>query len=131
MAFDASFARQYHCFGPETGGKRLQSLPLHAFPSSLKAPIGLFSRFCTSRHLTDFVGRFSDVRARLCYCADYGYFEQPEARAALAPYVTFISPCPAKGLSILLRLALMRLDGGCTSKALKSMGKTGGKPWMA
>ncbi|CAK0845938.1 unnamed protein product [Prorocentrum cordatum] len=32
---------------------------------------------CTSRHLTDYVHRFSEgkVRSRLCYCADYGYFD--------------------------------------------------------
>ncbi|CAE7371604.1 unnamed protein product [Symbiodinium natans] len=70
--------------------------------------------FCTSRHLRDFLERFSEgtVRTRLCYCADYGYFDDtqgfvPPAYCDKGQYVTFISPCPAKGLAIVLRLALM------------------------
>ncbi|CAL1161589.1 unnamed protein product [Cladocopium goreaui] len=67
--------------------------------------------FCTSQHLADFVQKFSQgkVKTKLCYCADYGYFDgkvqpvQPDEQK----YVTFISPCPAKGLAIVLRLALM------------------------
>ncbi|CAK9013441.1 Hypothetical protein (Fragment) [Durusdinium trenchii] len=63
---------------------------------------------CTSRHLAEYVKRWSKgtVETRLCYCADYGYFDRflaaPPARGRC---VTFISPCPAKGLCIFLRVA--------------------------
>ncbi|CAK9040735.1 Hypothetical protein (Fragment), partial [Durusdinium trenchii] len=69
--------------------------------------------FCTSQHLVDFVHRFSQgrVKTRLCYCADYGYFDSEDLPLANEPrYVTLISPSPAKGLAILLRLALMLPD---------------------
>lgn len=63
----------------------------------------------TSRHLADFVRRWSadKVDARVCYCADYGYFDRFLTSSSVAggDYVTFISPCPAKGLCIFLRLA--------------------------
>lgn len=73
---------------------------------------------CTSQHLVDYLTHFSNgrVRARLCYCADYGYFDLPsESVSSSFPpkactrgdCVTFISPCPSKGLPIVLRLALM------------------------
>ncbi|CAE7833026.1 unnamed protein product [Symbiodinium microadriaticum] len=70
--------------------------------------------FCTSQHLCNFVERFSEggVQTCLCYCADYGYFDSihgfsPPALCDKGQYVTFISPCPAKGLAVVLRLALM------------------------
>lgn len=73
--------------------------------------------FCTSQHLANFVTRFSHgrVRTQLCYCADYGYFDRVPGSGALSPCadgdcVTFISPCPAKGLPIVLRLAVMLPD---------------------
>ncbi|OLQ08542.1 hypothetical protein AK812_SmicGene7964 [Symbiodinium microadriaticum] len=63
----------------------------------------------TSRHLADFVRRWSaeKVDARVCYCADYGYFDRFLTSSSVGggEYVTFISPCPAKGLCIFLRLA--------------------------
>lgn len=72
--------------------------------------------FCTSRHLADYITRFSEgrVQTRLCYCADYGYFDSSNGPSGFPPpicdtgeCVVFISPCPAKGLPILLRLAVM------------------------
>eukprot|EP00434_Breviolum_minutum_P000282 symbB.v1.2.000234.t1/scaffold4.1/size633627/16 len=63
---------------------------------------------CTSRHLAEYFSRWSGgkVATRLCYCADYGYFDrflgQDPSRGR---FVTFISPCPAKGLCIFLRVA--------------------------
>lgn len=74
--------------------------------------------FCTSQHLASFLTRFSNgrVQTRLCYCADYGYFDPPSGTSAgsfppsvceAGDCVTLISPCPSKGLPILLRLALM------------------------
>ncbi|CAJ1384490.1 unnamed protein product [Effrenium voratum] len=70
--------------------------------------------FCTSQHLQHYVERFSDgkVKTRLCYCADYGYFDGPNfpPEKCEGKYVTFISPSPAKGLAIVLRLALMFPD---------------------
>lgn len=79
------------------------------------------SVFCTSQHLADFINRFSqgNVHTDLCYCADYGYFDQSSGNdAEYSPpnvcnegdCVTVISPCSAKGLSIVLRLAMMMPD---------------------
>eukprot|EP00927_Polykrikos_kofoidii_P004612 TRINITY_DN11828_c0_g1_i1.p1 TRINITY_DN11828_c0_g1~~TRINITY_DN11828_c0_g1_i1.p1 ORF type:complete len:690 (+),score=92.04 TRINITY_DN11828_c0_g1_i1:388-2457(+) len=70
---------------------------------------------CTSAHLVDFIERFASrgVRAKLCYCADYGYFDSntfPPEVCSDGTFVTFISPCPAKGLPIVLRLAAMLPD---------------------
>jgi len=71
---------------------------------------------CTSQHLCDYITRFSNerIRTRLCYCADYGYFDLSVGQHTTfppqiceGPCVTMISPCPSKGLPILLRLALM------------------------
>ncbi|CAE8606482.1 unnamed protein product [Polarella glacialis] len=73
---------------------------------------------CTSRHLAEYLQRWSSgrVEAVACYCADYGYFDGracglnsvpvDEAVADAQPTVTFVSPCPAKGLCIFIRLAL-------------------------
>lgn len=72
-----------------------------------------FELFTASQHLAASVGRWSGGRchARCCYAADYGFFEP--VPAALRPweatsgYVTMVSPCPEKGLCILLKLAQM------------------------
>lgn len=63
---------------------------------------------CTSRHLAEYLTRWSGgkVSTRLCYCADYGYFDRYLGDAdSEGRFVTFISPCPAKGLCIFLRVA--------------------------
>lgn len=70
-----------------------------------------FELFCASRHLMEFVEKWGEGRfpARCCYAADYGYFDPPVA--PMAPWeeghthVTFVSPCPEKGLSLFLGLA--------------------------
>jgi len=70
-----------------------------------------FDLMCASKHLADFVEKWSEggVRAHCCYAADYGYFDP--APEQLSPweekhsYVTFVSPCPEKGLAIFLKLA--------------------------
>lgn len=69
---------------------------------------------CTSEHLAEYLRRWSEGRmdARVCYCASYGYFDSEPlpALAQQGELVTFISPCPAKGLSIFQRLALSLPD---------------------
>lgn len=64
---------------------------------------------CTSQHLADYFRRWSSDRvdSRTCYCADYGYFGTglPDV-CEHGDCITFISPCPAKGLCILLRVAI-------------------------
>ena len=61
---------------------------------------------CDSNHVTAYHPRFgpASVAPRLCYGACYyGYFRAPPLyrNAVDAPYVTLISPCAPKGLSIL------------------------------
>ncbi|CAK8991207.1 Hypothetical protein (Fragment) [Durusdinium trenchii] len=63
---------------------------------------------CTSQHLAEYVTRWSEgqVETRLCYSADYGYFDRfSNSESSTGQLVTFISPCPAKGLAIFLRVA--------------------------
>jgi hypothetical protein len=70
-----------------------------------------FDLMCASKHLADFVEKWSDgrVRAHCCYAADYAYFDP--APEVLSPweekhsFVTFVSPSPEKGLAIFLKLA--------------------------
>jgi len=70
-----------------------------------------FELLCASQHLADFVEKWGDgkFRSRCCYAADYGYFDP--VPSALSPweerhaYVTFVNPCPEKGLSIFMKLA--------------------------
>mmetsp|Transcript_5398 Transcript_5398/g.12441 ORF Transcript_5398/g.12441 Transcript_5398/m.12441 type:complete len:591 (-) Transcript_5398:87-1859(-) len=85
-----------------------------AWPVAHEAHCRLLDRtkiLATSRHLAEFLQRWSQGRvdARVCYCADYGYFDRflhPSGNSAKGgEYITFISPCPAKGLCIFLRLA--------------------------
>ncbi|CAE8659916.1 unnamed protein product, partial [Polarella glacialis] len=75
------------------------------------ALLAAFELACASRHLADFVDKWGEgrFRARCCYAADYGYYDP--VPQSLCPwedkhaFVTFISPCPEKGLSIFARLA--------------------------
>lgn len=70
-----------------------------------------FELLCSSQHLADFVEKWGDgkFRSRCCYAADYNYFDP--APNAMSPWeeahchVTFVNPCPEKGLSIFLKLA--------------------------
>eukprot|EP00438_Fugacium_kawagutii_P004771 Skav203108 [mRNA] locus=scaffold447:378985:380643:+ [translate_table: standard] len=70
-----------------------------------------FELLCASKHLSDFVEKWGEgtFRSRCCYAADYAYFDPvPEAYQPWEgrhSYVTFVSPCPEKGLSIFLRIA--------------------------
>lgn len=72
-----------------------------------------FEFLCASQHLTDYVEKWGEGRisARCCYAADYSHFDNLESDA-LKPweddhkYVTCVSPCPEKGLCMLLGLAL-------------------------
>mmetsp|Transcript_50054 Transcript_50054/g.139053 ORF Transcript_50054/g.139053 Transcript_50054/m.139053 type:complete len:673 (-) Transcript_50054:239-2257(-) len=90
-----------------------------------------FEILCASQHLADFVEKWGDgkFRAHCCYAADYGYFDP--LPAALSPweekhsYVTFINPCPEKGLSIFVKLAEMMPQ--TQFLAVKSVAWT--KPW--
>ena len=110
-----------------------------------------FELFCASQHLTapwhlyvlislkelnhakseDFVEKWGDgtFRPRCCYAADYSYFEpMPEAMKVWEDghaFVTFVSPCPEKGLSIFLRLAESMPD--VQFLAVKTVTWT--KPW--
>jgi ankyrin repeat protein len=71
-----------------------------------------FQFLCASQHLSDFVEKWSEGRfkASCCYAADYNYFDHP-APSLQSPwehghkYVSCVSPCPEKGLSILAKLA--------------------------
>merc|ERR1719487_2939190 len=77
-----------------------------------------FVLLCTSQHLVDYVLRSSEEkqRARLCYCADYDYLGPVPEESAYRPweerhaYVTFVAPCPQKGLALFLRLVEMFPD---------------------
>lgn len=90
-----------------------------------------FELLCVSQHLVDYVDKWSDgkVSARCCYPADYGMFDT--APEALSPwedthaYVTCVSPCPEKGLCILLGLA--RSMPETQFLAVKTVAWT--KPW--
>eukprot|EP00747_Dinoflagellata_sp_TGD_P166570 gnl/TRDRNA2_/TRDRNA2_189550_c0_seq1.p1 gnl/TRDRNA2_/TRDRNA2_189550_c0~~gnl/TRDRNA2_/TRDRNA2_189550_c0_seq1.p1 ORF type:complete len:672 (+),score=152.42 gnl/TRDRNA2_/TRDRNA2_189550_c0_seq1:77-2092(+) len=72
-----------------------------------------FELMCASKHLVEFVEKWGEgaFRSRLAYAADYGYFDpvpQPfspwESKHSC---VTFVSPCPEKGLCIFAKLAEM------------------------
>jgi len=90
-----------------------------------------FDILCASQHLTDFVEKWGDgkFRSRCCYAADYNYFDP--APSPLSPweekhsYVTFVNPCPEKGLSIFLKLAEKMPE--TQFLAVKSVAWT--KPW--
>ena len=64
---------------------------------------------CDSKHVTAYHERFgpANLTPRLCYGACYGYFRAPPLyrHAGAAEYVTLISPCAPKGLSILAAIA--------------------------
>jgi len=90
-----------------------------------------FELICASKHLAEFVEKWGEgsFRSRCCYAADYNYFDpipQPfnpwEERHS---YVTFISPCPEKGLSIFVKLS--ETMPSTQFLAVKTMTWT--KPW--
>lgn len=91
-----------------------------------------FEFLCSSKHLTDFVEKWGEgrFRARCSYAVDYSCFD-PLPEQPLSPweekhsYVTFLSPCPEKGLSIFLRL--VQLMPEVQFLAVKSVAWT--KPW--
>lgn len=70
-----------------------------------------FEFLCASQHLADYVGKWGEgsYRAQCCYAADYGYFDPLPTQFNMCEskhsFVTFVSPCPEKGLCIFLRLA--------------------------
>jgi len=90
-----------------------------------------FELLCASQHLTEFVEKWGGgtFRSRCCYAADYAYFDPvPEAYQPWEgkhSYVTFLSPCPEKGLSIFLRIAESLPD--VQFLAVKTVAWT--KPW--
>mmetsp|Transcript_67286 Transcript_67286/g.161295 ORF Transcript_67286/g.161295 Transcript_67286/m.161295 type:complete len:667 (-) Transcript_67286:66-2066(-) len=80
----------------------------------IKEHMGALEKFhllCASRHLAEFIDKWSEGRcaAQSCYAADYCYFDpvpQPLSPWEEAhSFVTFVGPCPEKGLSIFARLA--------------------------
>jgi len=102
----AALAHSYDLpFGPWGQEQTAEQLADHA------ALCDKFELLCTSQHLTDFVEKWGEGRfsARCCYPADYGFFDP--APEPMSPWeeahshVTFVSPCPEKGLSIFLALA--------------------------
>ncbi|CAJ1440901.1 unnamed protein product [Effrenium voratum] len=89
-----------------------------------------FELFCASQHLADFVEKWAvGCRALCAYSADYGFFEPLPAGFEVTEgkhsFVTFVSPCPEKGLSIFLRLAQQLPD--VQFLAVKTT--TWSKPW--
>jgi len=70
-----------------------------------------FELMCASKHLADFVEKWGgdNFRAHCCYAADYDYFgsvlESFSPWEQQHSFVTLVSPCPEKGLSILCKLA--------------------------
>eukprot|EP00406_Dinophysis_acuminata_P037552 CAMPEP_0179376042 /NCGR_PEP_ID=MMETSP0797-20121207/88112_1 /TAXON_ID=47934 /ORGANISM="Dinophysis acuminata, Strain DAEP01" /LENGTH=672 /DNA_ID=CAMNT_0021092063 /DNA_START=53 /DNA_END=2071 /DNA_ORIENTATION=+ len=90
-----------------------------------------FDMFCASKHLEEFVEKWSEGRCRsqCCYAADYDYFDP--VPTPLSPwedkhsYVAFISPCPEKGLSIFGKLAAAMPE--TQFLAVKTVAWT--KPW--
>mmetsp|Transcript_77797 Transcript_77797/g.175902 ORF Transcript_77797/g.175902 Transcript_77797/m.175902 type:complete len:673 (-) Transcript_77797:107-2125(-) len=101
-----AFAHDYNLpFGPWGQEQTADQLKDHS------AICEHFELLCASNHLTDFVEKWGEgrFRSRCSYAADYGFFDPvPEP---LSPweeghaYVTCVSPCPEKGLSILAKLA--------------------------
>mmetsp|Transcript_93504 Transcript_93504/g.242025 ORF Transcript_93504/g.242025 Transcript_93504/m.242025 type:complete len:675 (+) Transcript_93504:68-2092(+) len=91
-----------------------------------------FELLCASQHLTDFVEKWGEGRfsARCVYAADYGYFD-PAPEAPLCPWeerhghVTFVSPCPEKGLALFAGLAQSMPEAQFL--AVKTVAWT--KPW--
>ena len=75
----------------------------------LRDALAGWNLLCDSKHVTAYHKRFgpANVTPRLCYGASYGYFRAPPLyrHAVAAEYVTFISPCAPKGLSILAAIA--------------------------
>ena len=75
----------------------------------LRDALAGWNLLCDSKHVTAYHRRFgpANVTPRLCYGACYGYFRAPPLyrNAVAAEYVTFISPCAPKGLSILAAIA--------------------------
>ena len=75
----------------------------------LRDALAGWNLLCDSKHVAAYHERFgpANVTPRLCYGASYGYFRAPPLyrHAVAAEYVTFISPCAPKGLSILAAIA--------------------------
>ena len=75
----------------------------------LRDALAGWNLLCDSKHVTAYHERFgpANVTPRLCYGACYGYFRAPPLyrTAVAAEYVTLISPCAPKGLSILAAIA--------------------------
>ena len=75
----------------------------------LRDALAGWNLLCDSKHVTAYHERFepANVTPRLCYGASYGYFRAPPLyrHAVAAEYVTLISPCAPKGLSVLAAIA--------------------------
>ncbi len=75
----------------------------------LRDALAGWNLLCDSKHVAEYHKRFgpASVTPRLCYGACYGYFRFPPLyrHAVAAEYVTFISPCAPKGLSVLAAIA--------------------------
>ena len=75
----------------------------------LRDALAGWNLLCDSKHVTAYHERFgpANVTPRLCYGACYGYFRAPPLyrHAVAAEYMTLISPCAPKGLSILAAIA--------------------------
>jgi hypothetical protein len=80
----------------------------------LKDTSGVLEKYemlCASKHLAEFVEKWGEGRfnSHCCYAADYDCFDP--VPSPLSPweekhtYVTFVSPCPEKGLSVFMKLA--------------------------
>jgi len=82
-------------------------------PQQLSEHVAMSEKFeflCASRHLAEYVEKWSDGRftSHCTYAADYNYFDpvpEPTELGESQKFVTFVGPCPEKGLSIFLRLA--------------------------
>lgn len=91
-----------------------------------------YELLCASQHLTEFVEKWGEgaLRPICCYAADYAYFD-PVPQEPYQPwegkhdFITFVSPCPEKGLSIFLRVAESMPD--VQFLAVKTVSWT--KPW--
>ena len=92
-------------FGPWGQEQTAEQLKEHA------AALEKFNLLCASKHLSEFIEKWGDGRYRTecCYAADYCYFDPVPEPLSLAEeshkFVTLVSPCPEKGLSILACLA--------------------------
>lgn len=103
----AAMAHSYDLpFGPWGQEQTAEQLTEHA------ALCEKFELLCASKHLADFIEKWGEGRfkARCCYAADYDCFD-PVPAPPMSPweeghsFITFVSPCPEKGLSVFLGLA--------------------------